>query len=124
MARAGEHPLSSRRRERRAVPIFEEVARIVHASHSKTFRNEKHKDQWLSSLESYIFPAFGSRPVDQVDSAEILKALSPIWTAKPETARRLKQRIKLILAWAKGSGHRAGDNPVDALASVLPRTSL
>jgi integrase len=124
MARAGQDPLASRRRERRPVPTFEEVAKIVHTSHSKTFRNERHKDQWLSSLESYIFPAFGSRPVDQVDSAEILKALSPIWTAKPETARRLKQRIKLILDWAKGSGHRAGDNPVDALARVLPRTSL
>ena len=124
MARAGEDPLATRRRERRAVPTFQEVAKIVHASHSKTFRNEKHKDQWLSSLESYVFPTFGDRPVDQVDSAEILKALNPVWTSKPETARRVKQRIKLILDWAKGAGHRTGDNPVDSLARVLPRTSL
>jgi integrase len=124
MARAGEDPLANRRSERRSIPTFREVAKIVHASHSKTFRNEKHKDQWLSSLETYVFPIIGDRRVDQVDSAEILKTLNPIWTAKPETARRLKQRIKLILDWAKGAGYRIGDNPVESLKTILPRTGV
>ena len=37
----------------------------------------------------------------------MLKALTPVWTVKPETARRLKQRIKVVLAWAKASGSAA-----------------
>jgi integrase len=64
---------------------------------------------------------FGDRPVDQVDSADILRALTPIWTTKGETARRLKQRAKVILDWAKASGYRTGDNPVDSLSRVLPK---
>jgi integrase len=71
-----------------------------------------------------VFPAIGDRPVDQVDSGEILKTLNPIWTVKPETARRLKQRIKLILDWAKGAVYRNGDNPVESLKTILPRISV
>jgi hypothetical protein len=39
---------------------------------------------------------FGSLPVDQVQTPEVLKALSPIWLKKPETARRVRQRIKTV----------------------------
>ena len=67
------------------------------------------------------FPVFGDRPVDVIDSADVLKALSPIWTTKPETARRLKQRIKVVLDWAKASGYRDTDNPVDGVTKVLPK---
>ena len=34
-----------------------------------------------------------------------MKALTPIWTTKPETARRLKQRVKVVFDWAKASGY-------------------
>ena len=34
-----------------------------------------------------------------------MKVLTPIWTEKPETARRLKQRMKLVFDWAKASGY-------------------
>jgi integrase len=47
--------------------------------------------------------------------------LAPIWTTKPETARRLKQRIKVVFDWAKASGFRVGDNPVDGITKVLPK---
>jgi integrase len=68
-----------------------------------------------------VFPVFGDRPVNTIESSDILKALSPIWTAKPETARRLKQRIKVVLDWARASGFRSGDNPVDGVTKVLPK---
>ena len=40
---------------------------------------------------------------------------------KPETARRVRQRIKSVLDWAKASGFRSGDNPVEGVARGLPR---
>jgi transposase-like protein len=46
---------------------------------------------------------------------------APIWTTKPATGRRLKQRIRVVLDWAKASGHRSGDNPVHGVTLVLPR---
>lgn len=121
MARAGEDPLAQRRHERRTVLTFKQAAESVHASHSETFRNQKHKAQWMASLKAYVFPVFGERPVNKIETADVLKALTPIWTTKAETARRLKQRIKVILDWAKASGYRTGDNPVDGLSTVLAR---
>jgi integrase len=51
----------------------------------------------------------------------VLKVLSPIWTEKPETARRVRQRIGLVLDWARAAGHRSGDNPVQLLGDALPK---
>jgi integrase len=120
-ARKGIDVLSERRTKRLTVPTFEEAAREVHAQHGAAFRNDKHRAQWLASLEADVFTVFGGRRVDEVTTADVLKALTPIWTAKPETARRLRQRIKVVLAWAKASGFRSGDNPVDGLGTVLPK---
>ena len=121
IARGGGDPLAERRQARMVVPTFEEAARQVHAEHSPAFRNMKHAAQWLSSLETYAFPVFGSRRVDQIDSAAVLSALSPIWLKIPETASRTKQRIKVVFDWCKAKGFRAGDNPTDGLTKVLPK---
>lgn len=117
----GGDPRAERRRERKGTLTFSAAAKQVHAAHAATFKNQKHKTQWLASLEADVFPVFGERPVDAIESADVLKSLSPIWTTKPETARRLKQRIKIVLDWAKASGYRTGENPVDGVAHVLPR---
>src|SRR5262249_55781627 len=109
------------RRTSRAMLTFEEAARKVHEQHGAAFKNEKHRAQWLRSLEADVFPVFGDRRVDDVDSADVLRALQSIWTTKPETARRLRQRIRLVLDWARASKLRTGDNPVDGLRTVLPR---
>jgi integrase len=121
IARAGGDPLAERRKERRVIPTFEEAARLVHEAHSKPWRNAQHKAQWISTLETYIFPVFGSRRLDHIESADVLKALSPIWMDKPETARRVRQRVKTVFEWAKASGFRSGDNPVEGVSQVLPK---
>src|SRR4029434_3707112 len=72
----GGDPREERRRKRKTVPTFIEAAKEVHASHSATFRNAKHKAQWLASLEADVFPMFGDRPVDTIESADVLKALT------------------------------------------------
>ncbi len=126
IARAGGDPLAVRRQERSVlvVPTFEEAARQVHAAHSKTYRNEKHAAQWISSLDTYTFKQLGARRVDQIESADVLAVLSPIWIRIPETARRVRQRMKVVFDWAKASGFRSGDNPVDGVAKVLPKHNL
>ena len=68
-----------------------------------------------------MFPVFGNHRVDQVDTPEVLRALSPIWLTKPETARRVRQRIGVVLDWAKAAGHRGGDNPVHGVTKGLPK---
>lgn len=121
LAREGGDPVAERQRARVGVPTFEQAARKVHAEHSATWRNPKHAAQWLTTLKVYAFPKFGSKRVDQVGTPDVLEALLPIWHKKPETARRVRQRIGTVLDWAKAAGHRAGDNPVAGVVKGLPR---
>ena len=121
LARAGDDPLVDRRRRRRVIPTFAEAARSVHQDHKSTWRNAKHRAQWLTTLEAYVFPQIGDKRVDQIDTADVLRTLSPIWLAKPETARRVRQRIGTVLDWAKAAGFRQGDNPVGGVSLGLPK---
>ncbi|WP_018260155.1 tyrosine-type recombinase/integrase [Methylobacterium sp. WSM2598] len=121
LARDGGDPLAERRNTAAAVPTFAEAAEQVHAEHKASWRNEKHAAQWITTLRRYAVPHLGSRRVDQIDTPDVLRALAPIWLTKPETARRVRQRIGTVLDWAKAAGHRSGDNPVDGVAKGLPK---
>jgi len=121
IARTGGDPLADRRREQRAALTFREAAKRHYDSISPTFRNHKHRAQWWSSLEMYVFSIFGDRDVASIESSDVLKVLYPIWTKKQETASRVKQRVKCVLDWAKASGFRTGENAVDGVKKVLPK---
>ncbi len=123
IARDDGDPLAEKRRARKVVPTFRQAAETVHKSHAKAWKNAKHGDQWINTLKAYAYPAFGDRRVDQIDTPEIIKALSPIWLTKQETARRVRQRIGTVLDWAKAAGFRAGNNPVEEISKALPRQS-
>jgi len=120
MAKQGLNPRFNARQE---VPTFEEVAQQVHIDRMPTWKNAKHGAQWINTLRDYAFPKIGRMPVDSIDQPEVLMCLSPIWTDKHETARRLSQRIKIVLDVAKSKGFRSGENPVTAIkdAQVLPK---
>ena len=120
-AREGGDPLAERRKPKIIVPTFAEAVEQVHAGHKASWKNEKHAAQWLSTLRTYAFPHLGTRRVDQVDTPDVLRALAPIWLTKPETARRVRQRISTVLDWAKAAGHRIGDNPVEGVERGLPK---
>ncbi len=120
VARDGGDPLAERRAERRETPTFETASREVHRVHSASFKNEKHRKQWLSSLAG-MFSAFGSKRVDDVSSADVLAALSSQWTSHPETSRRVLQRIKTVFDWCKAQGYCRGDNPTLGLTKALPK---
>ena len=103
------------------MPTFAEAAEQVQEEHKASWENAKHAAQWIQTLRTYAFPHFGTRRVDQVETPDVLRALSPIWLTKPETARRVRQRIGTVLDWAKAAGHRTGDNPVEGVERGLPK---
>jgi integrase len=61
--------------------------------------------------------------VNVIGTPEVLKVLTPIWLTKPETARRVRQRLKTVLEWVRAAGHRSGKNPVDLIGDALPKAS-
>ena len=121
IARDGGDPIAQRRQANRAVLTFKEAAEAVHASHSKGWKNPKHRDQWINTLRDYAFEKIGAKRVNAVTTADVLQVLTPIWLEKPETARRVRQRMRAVLDWAKAAGHRDGDNPVDGVGKGLPK---
>lgn len=47
-------------------------------------------------MKSYAVPGFGQKPIDKMTTGDVLAVLSPIWTEKNETAKRLRQRLSTI----------------------------
>ena len=105
-----------------AVPTFQNAAETVIGIHASSWKEgSKSEAQWRSSLLAYVYPHMGSKTVDQVKTADVMSVLLPIWTSKPETAQRVRQRIGAVMKWAIAQGFR-GDNPAgEALGAALPK---
>jgi hypothetical protein len=111
----------------RRTPLFGEFAESYIASVESGWRSDVHRQQWRSSLRDHA-AALRLLPVDQISTDDLLGVLQPIWTTKPETARRVRGRIEKILDAAKARGHRPRDatNPAALrghLALLLPASS-
>jgi integrase len=124
IARDGGDPLQERRKSQKLSLSFEEAARHVYEAHKDTWRNAKHAAQWINTLTTYVFPEIGSARVDQLQTPDLLRVLSPIWLKKPETARRVRQRMSVVFDWAKSAGHRTGDNPANGVDQGLPKQQV
>ena len=90
---------------------FSNAAAKYIAAHEASWRNEKHRAQWKSSLETYAFPVIGPLSVAAIDTLLVLKVLEPMWGTKTETATRVRGRIESVLNWAAARGLRQGENP-------------
>ena len=87
----------------------------------ENFRNAVHRKQWRSTLAK-AYPLLGDLPLQSIDLAILLKVLSPIMKATPETGRRMRGRIERVLEWARPLGLFTGENPArhEALKDHLP----
>jgi len=131
--RQGIDPAAERRAAREALVAaqakaltFDQAAHRCHESKVDEFRNEKHKRDWISSLQRHASPVIGPLPVNEVELAHVLEVLEPIWKDKTETATRVRQRIESVLTWATVRGYRQGENPArwdGNLKEVLPNPS-
>lgn len=109
------------RRKAVGIPTFKEATKKVVALHQKTWRNEKHEAQWLRTLEVYAWPALGDIRVSEITGPMVRNVLAEIWLTKPETARRVRQRIGAVLDWAYASGYRDTEAPMRSISKGLPR---
>ena len=117
LARSGGDPLADKRRVQ-GVPTFAEAAQRVLEQKRGGWRGRWHAQNWWNSMERYAFPRIGSRPVSEVNTADVLEILTPIWHVKAETARAVRQRIRSVIEWAIALDMR-NDNPCDRVLPVL-----
>ncbi len=118
-ARSGQDPRRVTKPD--AVPTFAELAEEVIAMRQEDWRNgAKSADQWRASLRDYANPKIGNMPVDQISRRDVKAVLDPIWRKKHETARRVKQRIQLVMWEAVGREYRT-DNPVIGMEKTMQK---
>jgi len=118
-ARTGRDPTA----EHRQSISFKQAAEKVHAERIKGWRNGKHGAQWLATLKAYAMPVIGEKQVSEILPADVLRVLAPIWLKRPETARRVRQRIGVVLDWAATEGYRShlAVNAAHVVTRGLPR---
>ena len=117
---AGLDPVLERKKAA-GIPTFREAAATVFAENRKAWRNAKHRAQWLSSLEAYAFPHIGDIAVSDIESGHVRDTLVKIWLEKPETARRVRQRIVAVIDWSIAKNYRAHPLPMAAINKSLPK---
>jgi integrase len=102
---------------------FRDFAHTCIEDKQSEWSSEKHAAQWTYSLEKFAFPVIGDMAIDEIDTDDILKILTPIWKSKTETASRLRGRLEWILAAACTRKLRDGMNPAlwrGHLQTILP----
>jgi integrase len=100
-----------------SVPTFAQAGAACHQAKRQGWRNKRHRDTWIASLENHIHPRLGSVPVDEVTPTMVRDAIAPIWLTIPETARRILHRIGTVLDYA----HISGRSPHEASLRTVPK---
>jgi integrase len=95
--------------------LFKDAAKAYLDLYAPTWKNAKHRQQWRNTLDQYATHSLGSRRALAITQADITETLAPIWTQKPETASRVKQRIERIIQWVKDGRPMPKGNRAEAV---------
>ena len=114
----GRDPVADKRRP--AMPTFSEAAYSVHEANKPRWRNGSHTSAWIQTLERHAFPKIGNKKIDTVSRTDVLSVLTPIWSTRPETARRVRQRMRTIFRWAMANELIETNPAGEAIDGALP----
>ena len=95
----GRDPVAEKRRER--LPTFEHAARLTWESLKPSWKDSKHTERWIRTLEKHAFPKIGTMRVNTITRGDVLALLMPIWTETPEIARRLRMKLKATFQYCQ-----------------------
>lgn len=132
--RTGVDPVQQRRSARAALKAsrlsgvtFKQAALdFIHANKAG-WSSPKHAAQWERTLEQYAFDLIGSVSVADIMPAHVLEVLklNDLWSKKPETASRVRQRIEKVISAADAAAGRERLNPArwEVIGKSLPAKS-
>ena len=103
-----------------AMPTFREAASVVHKANKPHWRSPRHAAGWMQTLERYAMPSLSNTPLDRINRGDVLRVLTPIWTTRPETARRVRQRMRTVFKWAISYGFMESNLAGEAIDGALP----
>lgn len=128
-AQAGENPWPPKARVNRMaakqkgprVPTFKEATQEYYELNHPSWKSAKHRATWLQSMELYVFPDIGDIPIDEVTSRDILAVLHPLWPRIPDTAMRLRHRMRAVFRWAVSYEFIESNPAGERIDGALPR---
>lgn len=101
------------------VPTFEDVAKDWLKLKLPTLSNGKHQIQVSNTLERFVYPALGKRPIDTIKRAELVAAVQAVQVdGRIETAHRVAGRISAVFDYAQDAG-LLESHPASGLVRVL-----
>ena len=107
---------------RSSIPTVSDATLAVFELNRPRWKSTKYATNWLQMLERHALPTIGDLRVDRVSRIDVLSVLTPIWVELPETARRIRQRLRTIFSWAISHGYYSDPNPAgEVLNGALPR---
>jgi len=125
--RAGRDPITERERQKRATanelnkedPTFEALALMVFEAKKPGLRGGGDRGRWFSPIKTHLLPKIGKRRASQIHQIDIADALRPLWKAKPATAEKAAQRLRIIFRQGKLMGFDVDPFTVEAATHML-----
>ena len=114
----GRDPVAEKHRP--AMPTFREAAYVVYEANKPRWRNGSHTSAWIQTLQRHAFPKIGNKHIDAISRSDLLAVLTPIWSTRPETARRVRQRMRTIFRWAMANELIESNPAGEAIDGALP----
>ena len=96
LAKSGIDPIQERLKEKGLSITLKECVYKVYALNKPTWKTELLGRQWINSFEHHVFPIIGHLSISQISSADIMNVLTPLWNSKHDTAKKLKQRLRVV----------------------------
>jgi integrase len=118
----GVDPIEEKRRAETRSITFEATAQAYYLAHHRGWTNDQHRKSFLNSLRDHVFPRLGQRPIGDIDEADVLSVLKPIWHEKTVTAQRVRNRMERVIDFAIAAKYRSNPNPAKwaVLQHLLP----
>ena len=115
-------PLAEKHKAR--IPTFHEATLKTWEALKPRWRNRVHTKNWIQIMTKYAIPVIGSIPIDKLGREDVLKILTPLWTKRPETARRLRQKMRATFRWAQANGFIETNPAGEMIDGGLPNQPL
>ena len=112
-----------RRARTASATTFRAVAERVIKLHGKAWKKGSYlPTAWRASFHTYASP-INDKQVADIRRADVLAILTPIWTAKPATAKIVLQRVGTVLKYAVAEGLAPVNVADPALRAALPKAN-
>jgi len=109
-------PLALSRPPHGMTRLFRDTAEeFLHAKFS-----EANKAVATARLKTFAYPQLGGLQLQSIDADTIAETLRPIWTTKPETARRVRDLITRTLRYGRPDGALLESTLARAITDRLP----